>query len=298
MYMCTVREYDVDTGRLRLSVRDHEGGLPALLCLHGLASNARWWDLVARRLAPRRRVVAVDQRGHGRSDRPNDGYGFDEVVADLGALHTALGLGRVVVVGHSWGASVALCYAAAAGEGAVAGVVGVDGAAADLRAVFGPTWEQAEVAMTPPDLAGITLEGLRSWVTGGPLGEGSDPQTALGILLGNFEEAPGGGLRPRLTRERHMRIARALYHLDAPEVMARLRVPCLLLLAAPPGGEPAPARRAAAARALASLGAGGALEWIAGHHDLPVQRPAEVAAAVAAFADRVAPLEPDAAPHP
>jgi len=48
-----------------------------LLALHGLASNARWWDLVAGRLAPEHRVVAVDLRGHGRSDRPDTGYGVD-----------------------------------------------------------------------------------------------------------------------------------------------------------------------------------------------------------------------------
>jgi pimeloyl-ACP methyl ester carboxylesterase len=295
--MCAVREYVVDTGGLSLSVRDHAGGVPPLLCLHGLASNARWWDLVARRLAPRRRVVAVDQRGHGRSDRPDDGYGFDEVAADLGALQAALGLGRPVLVGHSWGASVVLCHAAAAGAGAVGGVICVDGGTGDLRARFGSGWERAEVAMAPPELTGITAEVLRTWVTTGPLGEGSDADTALGILLGNFEDAPGGGLRPRLSRERHMRIARALYELDPEEVMSRLRVPCLLLLAAP-GGRPPAARRAAAERALAALGGRGELRWVSGGHDLPVQRPAEVAAAVAAFADRVAPLGGEAAADP
>lgn len=50
-------------GRARLSVREHPGGRPALVCLHGLASNARWWDLVARQLSPRFRIVAPDARG-------------------------------------------------------------------------------------------------------------------------------------------------------------------------------------------------------------------------------------------
>jgi pimeloyl-ACP methyl ester carboxylesterase len=295
-YICGMREHSVDTGRLRVSVRDHPGGHPAVVCLHGLASNARWWDLVARRLAPRRRVVAVDQRGHGRSDRPDDGYGFDEVAADLRALVDVMGLGPVVLVGHSWGASVALYAAAAAGAAEVPGVVCVDGGAGDLRAFFGDTWERAEAAMTPPDLTGITAGRLRSWVEDGPLAEGSDTATGLEILLGNFEDAEAGGLRPRLTRARHMRIARALYDLDGAGVMSRLRVPCLLLLAAPAGGEPPAPRRAAGERALAALDGRGELRWIPGVHDLPVQRPAEVAAAIAELADRVAPVAPAGSP--
>ena len=64
-----IDEYRVDTPRLALSVRDHAGGEPALLALHGLASNARWWDLVADRLVPAHRVIAVDLPG-SRPERP------------------------------------------------------------------------------------------------------------------------------------------------------------------------------------------------------------------------------------
>ncbi len=81
-----IDEYRVDTPRLALSVRDHAGGEPAILALHGLASNARWWDLVADRLVPAHRVIAVDLPGHGLSDRPDTGYDFDTVSADLEGL--------------------------------------------------------------------------------------------------------------------------------------------------------------------------------------------------------------------
>ena len=81
-----MREYLVDVGTLQMSVRDHPGGSPPVLALHGLASNARWWDLVAARLSPRWRVLAPDLRGHGRSDRPEAGYSFAEVVEDLRGL--------------------------------------------------------------------------------------------------------------------------------------------------------------------------------------------------------------------
>ena len=98
-------EYRVDTPRLALSVRDHAGAEPAILALHGLASNARWWDLVADRLVPAHRVIAVDLPGHGLSDRPDTGYDFDTVSADLegllaGAAPSAAGRGRRTQLGR------------------------------------------------------------------------------------------------------------------------------------------------------------------------------------------------------
>ncbi|MGH3579007.1 MAG: alpha/beta fold hydrolase, partial [Mycobacterium sp.] len=140
----SIDEYRVDTPRLALSVRDHLGGEPALLALHGLASNARWWDLVAGRLVPAHRVIAVDLPGHGKSDRPDDGYDFDTVSRDLEGLLAGLHHPEpLVVVGHSWGATVALSFAATYPDLAL-GVVCVDGGAGDLKAYFGPSWEVAE----------------------------------------------------------------------------------------------------------------------------------------------------------
>ena len=52
--------------------------------------------------------MAYDQRGHGRSTKPSSGYGFERPTADAAAVIRATGLGRPIVVGHSWGANVAL----------------------------------------------------------------------------------------------------------------------------------------------------------------------------------------------
>src|SRR6266545_1920073 len=66
---------------VRLAVREWPSGGPSILLLHGLASSSHIWDLVAPRLAPRFRVVAYDQRGHGLSGKPSSGYGCDVLVA-------------------------------------------------------------------------------------------------------------------------------------------------------------------------------------------------------------------------
>src|SRR5579884_313113 len=117
------REEQIEVNGLILNVRDWGGptnapssAIPSptpLLLLHGLASASRIWDLVAPILAQDRRVVALDQRGHGRSEKPDAGYDFATIVADDVAAAATLGLGeRFAVAGHSWGANVALELAA------------------------------------------------------------------------------------------------------------------------------------------------------------------------------------------
>src|SRR4029077_12523058 len=68
--------------------------MPFML-VHGLASNLRLWDGVAEALhASGHTVVALDQRGHGRSDAPESSYDMDTAVGDLLALVDALALPR------------------------------------------------------------------------------------------------------------------------------------------------------------------------------------------------------------
>jgi pimeloyl-ACP methyl ester carboxylesterase len=276
----------IDTRRVpttgpTISVRDRPGGEPAILALHGLASNARWWDLVGADLAPAHRVLAADLRGHGQSDRTERGYDFDTVVDDLGQVLDVLDPRPVVVAGHSWGASVALAFAAAMPARAL-GVVCVDGGATDLKAYFGPSWKVAKKTMRPPDLRGITPEALRNWMDASPMSEGSDPETAAQILRGNFEDDGIGHLRPHLRVEQHMQIARHLFDLDGYELMSRVRCPVLFIPAGRPDHEDTP-KIHAIEHAQSVLGDRARVVWIDGIHDLPVQRPHEVAAAIAEF---------------
>lgn len=106
----------VEANRLRLHLLDWSEpgatGEPVLL-LHGLQEHARAWDFVAPRLAAGgRRVLALDWRGHGESERVGRGgyYHFADYVADLAFVVRALG-GRAALVGHSMGGSAALLFA-------------------------------------------------------------------------------------------------------------------------------------------------------------------------------------------
>lgn len=277
----------VDCGTLRLSIRDHDGEEPAILALHGLASNARWWDLVAARLSPPRRVIAADLRGHGRSDKPETGYSFPEVVEDLRGLCAALNVKEVIVAGHSWGASVALWFVAELRDLAL-GCICVDSGATDLRAYFGDSWAEARERMLPPQFSGLSAAAVRGWMVNSALVAEADPETVTQIMLGNFEEAEDGSLRPRLRVERHMEIARQLYELQPYRLMRRVRCPVLLIPAGDIGAPPDVKRRAMD-RAEKVLGNRAQVVWVEGVHDIPVQHPAAVAAAIAEFATGLTP---------
>jgi pimeloyl-ACP methyl ester carboxylesterase len=97
----------IAAGEIKLSVREWPGEGREFLLVHGLASNACTWERVGRNLSARgHRAVAIDQRGHGLSDKPDNGYGFDEVTSDLCAAIDSLGMQRPVIAGQSWGGNV------------------------------------------------------------------------------------------------------------------------------------------------------------------------------------------------
>ncbi|MGW3497951.1 alpha/beta fold hydrolase [Streptomyces sp. NPDC001020] len=109
----TWTEYAVVRDGVRLSCRDWGGSGPPVVLLHGLAGHAGEWDVLAGKLSARHRVVAVDQRGHGVSERNPGDVSRAAYVADVVAVFHALGLHRPVLVGQSLGGHAAMLTAAA-----------------------------------------------------------------------------------------------------------------------------------------------------------------------------------------
>ena len=95
-----------------LGVTVWEGKGKEILCIHGLSANGRCWDIISSSLSMNLRVIAVDLRGRGRSDKPAAGYSIDVHVSDLCALMNDMKLSRPIVMGHSLGAYIALVLAA------------------------------------------------------------------------------------------------------------------------------------------------------------------------------------------
>ena len=96
---------------------DWGGDGEPMLALHGLASSAHWYDLVARLLRHRYRIIAPDQRGHGQTTQATTGYDWHSLSDDLAALVHHVGAeipgfrDPVPALGHSWGGHVVSSFA-------------------------------------------------------------------------------------------------------------------------------------------------------------------------------------------
>jgi pimeloyl-ACP methyl ester carboxylesterase len=88
-------------------------GRPPMLCLHGGAVNAHWFDFVAGGFNAEYHVRALDQRGHGDSAHANPpDYRYERYASDVAQVAEKLDLREFVLVGHSMGGLVSLVYAA------------------------------------------------------------------------------------------------------------------------------------------------------------------------------------------
>ena len=97
----------------RTDAQEEAGQQPGVLLLHGLMGRAAHWADVGRWLSGRYRAVSLDQRGHGRSDKPAAGpFDRDAFVADAEAAIEQLGLAPLALIGHSMGALTAWQLAA------------------------------------------------------------------------------------------------------------------------------------------------------------------------------------------
>ena len=266
--------------RLRVLHWPAEADRLTFLLLHGLASNARFWEPVAGRLAAAGHAAyAPDLRGHGRSDAPSSGYDFATVTNDVAGLVLALGLTRFILAGHSWGGHVALNYAAGHDP---AGLALVDGGFTQLSDSPDATWEKVERALTPPQLAGTPLAAFqerlesaqRDWPGDVPWQE---------IVLANFEIRSDGTIAPHLAFENHMQVVRAMW--EFPTYQRFAAVPCPVLIAAARAEGPL-ARREEAFLDLKRRGEEQALAripqvrfvWMDDtDHDIPLHRPGELA---------------------
>ena len=84
-----------------------KGEGPPIVLIHGLGGSLHIWHGVTETLALQHHVIALDLRGHGRSDHGSGGYSVQQWAQDVTALISALELPPVTLVGHSLGALVA-----------------------------------------------------------------------------------------------------------------------------------------------------------------------------------------------
>ncbi len=254
----------------------------SVVLVHGLASNCRIWDLVAPILSQQFRVVAIDQRGHGESFKPDTGYDFATVVSDLHGFMDALEISNPIIVGHSWGGDVALEYAVAY-PGLARGLCFVDGGTIEISRRSGWTLEDARRELAPPLWTGVTLEAFRERLRNRWLK--SDRPEVEQIVLANFDVNDDGTIASRLTRDNHLKIIDALWDHKPSELYPEVDCPVLLMPARQKSVTPTQSRgwrrEGAIARAESGLPTAKTVWMEDSIHDVPLQRPELVASTIA-----------------
>jgi len=284
-------DLDLPGNGIRLRATRWPGTGPPVLLLHGLASQRRFWNLVVPGLlgAGGPAVLALDQRGHGDSEQPDSGYDTATVVSDALTAMDAVGLSRAVVVGHSWGAGVALSLAADHPERALA-VVAIDGGFSSMAGGPGSsTRELLRARLAPPRFA-VPPEDLVDRIRRGPLAASWSAEVEAAVLP-IFSVDEDGLARPRFRFDNHMQVVDALLDHDATDILSRVRCPAWLVDCEPTGADSDGEWQAAKADALhgaaALLAQPRLLRWSGALHDVPLQWPALVSGLIRAAVDEV-----------
>ena len=277
----TPKDEWVNLNGMSFHYREWGGSGQPIVLLHGLASNCHIWDMVAPFLAENNAVIALDQRGHGESAKPDSGYDFATVSNDLMALIHAKNMERPIVVGHSWGGDVALEFAVSYPD-ETRGICFVDGGMIE-PSVRHHSLEKAKEEMAPPIFTGVTkevfLERFRS--RGKDRFNGNDVED---IVLANFEVLDDNTIRANLSRDNHLRIIEALWNHHPPALYPKVKCPVLIMPARQLSDWSAAERDERRAKALSvaeSLLAVSQTKWMEESiHDVPIQRPELVAGTI------------------
>ena len=253
---------------------------PPLVLLHGLASTSRIWDLTAPILADHYYALAYDQRGHALSAKPDDGYDLPTMLADLLGFLDALGIDKPILAGHSWGANLALAFAASYSD-RCAGLSLIDGGLSDFQDIPGTTLDTIKRDLAPTDLSRFTLPELVSRIHKGVLSDlplSFVEEYACSIM----EVQPDGTIRARLTFDRHLAILRIIYDMRTPDLLPRVQCPLSAIQAV---GDPKDEREATflrmkeqgAVRAQTLLPHAKIVQLENTIHDIPLHRPEKLA---------------------
>src|SRR6266571_2241733 len=206
----------------KLAYEVRGNGKPGFVFVHGWTCDRSFFAAQAKHFARRHRVVSLDLRGHGESDKPQGPYPIGAYVDDIASLIQALRLGKVVAAGHSMGGIAALELAAAHPD-KVAAIVMVDPA----PFVFPPELRAGVEAMVAAIEAG-NQEPRRQFIANNLFLKTSDKRLVKQVL------------KVMMASPTHVAAAamKGILAFDGKAVAARCRVPALHVAATPPLNPP------------------------------------------------------------
>mgnify|MGYP001352920771 CR=1 FL=1 len=238
------------------------------LLLHGLTAVAEVWGPVATNIAPPRRLVAIDQRGHG--DSPHDGpYTVGAFVRDTKSIIDVIGA-PVHLVGHSMGARVAIAFAARYPgllRSVVVADIGVEASARNIRET------RDGIQRMPPAFENEDAAIAFAFRQRAP---GADERD---VFLARLRQRNGGGLEWRGSPEAMVRIVEAHRSRSYWKEWRSIAVPALFVH----GGRSREVSQRIADRMRDSNPAVRYLQFPEAPHNIPLATPERLAEELAAF---------------
>lgn len=182
--MTTGSTNSIEVNGVRLAYTDTGAGDPAIVFVHGWTCDHTHWRPQVPAFEKSHRVLALDQRGHGASEKPDQDYTIAGFAADLAKFIESLSLDRPVVVGHSMGGVITLRLAFDRPDLMRAAVL-VDAVVTPLPAALLPARDATIAALKSPAYKAAA----RQFSTQFMFREDSDPALKE-MLLDGMGEAP------------------------------------------------------------------------------------------------------------
>jgi len=222
-----VRSERVKTNGINLHVIDHGGDGPVLILTPGLTANARFFDaIVEDGLGDGVRVLAVDLRGRGLSDKPSTGYTMEDHGRDILGLLDWFGIKKVALGGHSYGGLLTYFLAAHHPERVDRCVVLDAPGEVDPGIVEQIKPSLARLESSAPSFAAY-LENVRSQPY---FGDWWDPRIE-NYYRADVEELPDGSAKPRSSPDHITQAIDGTLTIDWHELLHRVHAPTLLVRA-------------------------------------------------------------------
>ncbi len=273
----------VELGDINMRYLDWGGDGPPVMALHGLASSAHWYDIVAPLLRNDFRIVAPDQRGHGQTTQAPSGYDWATLSKDVSGLMDHLGIPQAAVLGHSWGGHVASGLAAYSPE-RVSRVVMIDGGFLNGHLWPTGTWEEFSETLRPRNVTGDREEFLERLRT--QLADCWSEELERVVQTMVYEDEDGQ-IQDILRPDNHYQVLQSMWNEPPSAILPRMSCPSLIVAAGPrpdrANSEFSRRRQIMVAAAEKDL-KNGRVHWVPDTiHDIGYHKPQELARLISEF---------------
>ena len=198
-----------------------------IVFLHGLMAFSANWRKIATKLEGTYQCLIYDQRGHGRSFKPESGYELNDFAEDLYKMTTELGWTSFHLVGHSLGARIAMVFADKYPEKVKTLIIEDMGAS-----ILPDSYQYYEKMLNIVPTPFSSREAVKGFFENSFLEQfkpNENPKVLLTFLQANIEEKQPGNYDWRFSKQAIIETARENHNQDRWREVSSFRMPVLLI---------------------------------------------------------------------